>query len=167
MASENRSYAELLSSYEADILSFLRTFETIQENLKIGEVRPSQAELVAAAGDLFRRFNADFAPLTPPEDRVEFHKDFVIAIAHLERSFNLFMTAPGQSWTLMFLHSRSSLVRGLYALYDLRATLPTIARYFALEGAAIAADQSVDGNNSVAVGFTHREREGPRGEYSL
>jgi len=29
MASENRSYAELLSSYEADILSFLRTFETI------------------------------------------------------------------------------------------------------------------------------------------
>jgi len=168
MASENRFYAELLSSYEADILSFLRTFETIQENLKIGEVRPSQAELVAATGDLFRRFNADFAPPTPPEDRTEFHQNFVIAIAHLERSFNLFMTAPGQNWTLMFLHSRSSLVRGLYVLYDMRAALPTIARYFAIEGAAIAADQSADGNNGVAaVGFTHRERDGKRGEYSL
>src|SRR5579859_3559950 len=125
MASENRPYAELLSSYEADILSFLRTFETIQENLKIGEVRPSQAELVAVTGDLFRRFNAGFAPLTPPDDRADFHKDFVIAIAHLERSFNLFMTAPGENWTLMFLHSRSSLVRGLYALYAMRSALPT------------------------------------------
>ncbi len=68
----------------------------------------------------------------------------------------------------MFLHSRSSLVRGLYVLYDMRAALPTIARYFAIEGAAIAADQSADGNNGVAaVGFTHRERDGKRGEYSL
>src|SRR5438445_11774169 len=110
MASENRPYAEQLSSYEADLLNFLRTFETIQENLRIGEVRPSQAELVAATGDMFRRFNSDFAPLTPPADRDEFHKNFVIAIAHLERSFNLFMTAPSPNWTLTFLHSRSSLV---------------------------------------------------------
>src|SRR5258708_35331878 len=107
MASENRSYAELLSSYEADILSFLRTFETIQENLKIGEVRPSQTELVAATGDLFRRFNADFGSLTPPDDRAEFHQNFVTAIAHLERSFNLFITQPGPNWTLVFLHSRA------------------------------------------------------------
>src|SRR5216684_8331190 len=111
---EQKDYQAKLRGYESDVLKFLRTLESIQENLKIREVRASQAQLVAATADTFRRFNADFAPLTPPEELSEFHRDLVVAIAHLERSFNLFMTAPSPDWTLAFLHSRRSCVRGLY-----------------------------------------------------
>ncbi len=166
MASD--TYAEQLSSYEPALLNFLNTFEAIQEDVRPGELRGLQARLVAATGDTFRRFNNEFASITPPEDRAEFHKQFLIAVAALERAMNLFMVDPGPNWVEIFLRSRSSLVRGLYALYDMRAELPTIARHFAIEDAnPIAADQPADGTNGPPVGFMHHEREGNRGQYSL
>jgi phospholipase/carboxylesterase len=167
MIAEKTAYGEKLRIYEADVLEFLRTFESIQENLKIREVRPAQAQLVAATGDTFRRFNADFAPLTPAEELSEFHREFVVAIAHLERSCNLFMTTPSPDWTLAFLHSRRSLVRGLYALYELRDELPTLARYFAIEGSPPLAAVATESNRAAPRGFTHRERTAERGAYSL
>ncbi|MGO9267369.1 MAG: hypothetical protein ACLQBA_21235 [Candidatus Binataceae bacterium] len=167
MASEDPGYADQLRSYETALLGFLRAFETVQENLKIGEVRPSQAELVAATGDTFRRFNAQFAETTPPEELLQFHQDLVVAVAHLERSLNLFMTQPGPDWTLAFLHGRNSLVRGLYALYELRARLPIIGAYFNVEGSAIAADLPPDGDSPAPRGFVHQDRTETRGKYSL
>lgn len=167
MASETLGYAEQLRSYETDLLGFLRAFETIQENLKLGEVRPSQADLVQATGDTFRRFNADFAPLTPPDELGKFHQDLVVAVAHLERSLNFFMTEPGSNWTLAFLHGRSSFVRGLYALYELRARLPIISAYFNIADRAPVADLSPEGDDSAPRGFIHREADQSRGKYSL
>jgi phospholipase/carboxylesterase len=164
---EKTAYAEKLRLFESDILKFLRAFESIQENLRIREVRPAQAQLLEATGDMFRRFNADFAPLMPPEELSEFHRELVVAIAHLERSFNLFMTAPSPDWTLAFLHSRRSLVRGLYALYELRAGLPTIAKYFAIEGSTAVADLATDNGSQLPRGFSHHERSDDRGAYSL
>jgi phospholipase/carboxylesterase len=167
MASENGVYAELLSSYEPDLLKFLRTFESIQEKVRPGELRGLQSELVGATGDTFRRFDRDFAPLAPPKDRAEFHKEFVIAVAHMERSLNLFLVEPGPNWVEIFLRSRSSLVRGLYALYDLRASLPTIARHFSMEGDGAVADSPAEGHSGAPVGFSHHEPSSERGEYSL
>lgn len=167
MASENPGYADQLRPYETDLIRFLRAFETIQENLRLGEVRSSQAELVQATGDTFRRFNANFAPITPPEELQQFHQDLVVAVAHLERSLNFFMTEPGPNWTLAFLHGRHSLVRGLYALYELRAKLPIIGAYFNSEGCEIAADLPPDGDTSAPRGFIHQERTETRGKYSL
>ena len=167
MASENPTYTERLSSYEPDLLKFLNAFESVQEDMRPGEVRGLQARLVAATGDTFRRFNNDFASMTPPEDRAAFHRSFVIAVAHLERALNLFMVDPGPNWVEIFLRSRGSLVRGLYALYERRADLPIIARHFALEGTPGAADPAGDNDGAAPVGFTHHEREGQRGEYSL
>ena len=167
MPAENTDYADQLGRFEPDILKFLRTFESIQENLKIREVRPAQAQLLEATAATFRRFNADFAPLTPSKELSEFHKDFVVAIAHLERSFNLFMTEPGPNWTLAFLRSRHSLVRGLYALYELRDQLPIITRYFALEGTTPVAAAATSVGDAPPRGFSHHERDGERGAYSL
>jgi predicted esterase len=167
MASADPGYADQLRPYETALLGFLRAFETIQENLKLGEVRPSQAELVAATGDTFRRFNADFAELGPPAELREFHQELMIAVAHLERSLNFFMTEPGPNWTLAFLHGRSSFVRGLYALYELRDKLPIISAYFNVDVGAIAADLPPDGDSPAPRGFTHQERADSRGKYSL
>ncbi len=166
MASDN--YSEQVSSYEPGLLNFLNTFEAIQEEVRPGELRGLQARLVAATGDLFRRFNNEFGSITPPEDRAEFHKQFLIGVAALERAMNLFMAEPSQHWVEIFLRSRSSLVRGLYTLYDLRAELPTLGRHFAIEGAeSVAADQPRDSANTAPVGFTHFERQGNRSDYSL
>jgi phospholipase/carboxylesterase len=167
MASADPGYADQLRSYETALLGFLRAFETIQENLKIGEVRPSQAELVGATGDTFRRFNANFAELASPEELRQFHQDLVVAVAHLERAFNFFMTPPDPNWTLAFLHGRNSLVRGLYALYELRARLPIISAYFNSADSAIAADLPPDGDSPAPRGFSHHERTADRGKYSL
>jgi phospholipase/carboxylesterase len=167
MAFEDLAYVEQLRPYETALLSFLRAFETIQENLRLGEVRPSQAELVAATGDTFRRFNANFAALPPPEDLSDFHKEFLIAVAHLERSLNFFMTEPGPNWTLAFLHGRSSFVRGLYGLYELRDHLPVISAYFNIEGSAVAADLPPDADSPAPRGFVYQERTDDRGKYSL
>ncbi|HLW70529.1 MAG TPA: hypothetical protein VKS22_07885 [Candidatus Binataceae bacterium] len=167
MAEANSAYVEKLRRHEVEVLAFLREFESIQENLRLGEVRPVQAQLLAATGDAFRRFNAEFAPLTPPDDLSQFHREFVIAIAHLERSFNLFLTAPSPNWTLAFLKSRHSFVRGLYALYDLRAMLPTIGAYFAIAGSSAIVETAAAGAGGAATGFAHHERTDERGAYSL
>src|SRR6185312_6123159 len=141
MPLDEAAYAAQLRSWEPGLLTFLRTVESIQENFKLHEVKARQAELVGATGDLFRRFNADFAPLTPPEPRAQFHDEFVVAVAHLERSMNLFMTPSSPEWTVVFLRSRHSFVRGLYALYELRGQLPELAQHFALAGASPVADE--------------------------
>lgn len=167
MSTDGIAYQEKVSAWEPSLLGFLRTLESIQENLKLREVRSSQAQLVAATGDMFRRFNSEFAPHTPDESWAGFHRDFVVAVAHLERSLNFFMTEPSPNWTLAFLHSRHSLVRGLYALYELRAKLPTVAQYFAIEGQAPIAEQVPSQASAAPVGFSHHERTEERGLYSL
>jgi phospholipase/carboxylesterase len=167
MTSENSGYMDQLRSYETDLLRFLRAYETIQENIRLHEVRSSQAQLVEATGDTFRRFNANFAQITPLDELRKFHQDFVVAVAHLERSLNFFMTESGPNWTLAFLQGRHSLVRGLYALYELRASLPIISAYFNIEGSEIAADLPPEGDGSIPRGFTHHEHTDTRGKYSL
>lgn len=167
MPTDEIAYSDQMHAWEPGLLAFLRTFESIQENLKLHEVRGGQAQLVAVTGDLFRRFNAEFAPLAPGEADAKFHQDFVIAVAHLERSLNLFMTQVSPNWTLAFLRSRHSFVRGLYALYELRAKLPTLAQYFAIDGQAPVADQAPSSASPSPVGFSHHERTPEHGQYSL
>ena len=94
MASNTGDYATTLAICETDPLRFLRTSESIQEQLRLGDVRESQARMVQATGDIFRRFTSEFAAATPPAPLPGFHARFREAAAELEKSFNLFMTAP-------------------------------------------------------------------------
>lgn len=164
MASDEGGYRAVLNSFEPELLNYLRTLEEIQENLRIHEVRPSQTKLLEATGSTFRRFNAEFVERMPPEDLAEFHRDFIVAVAHLERSYNLYMTEPDPNWTMAFMHSRNAFVRGLYALYELREQLPILSAYFLLEGATAPAPVNGD---ATARGFAHFERTKERGQYSL
>ena len=169
MTSNESDYSARLHAYEPGILHYLRTLESIQENLRIGSVKESQAQLVEATADTFRRFNSDFATATPPESLREVHGRFISAVGELEKSFNLFLTTPSQNWTLAFLYSRRSFCRALYTLYDLRTELPTLSRYFAIDGEDAVADSAPAGSTApgVGVGFTHRERNAERSDYSL
>jgi phospholipase/carboxylesterase len=179
-------YAEKLSPFDDAFLNFLRTTESIQENLRIREVRPAQAEMLEAAGDVFRRFDREFAPLTPPAEMADFHQRLVETAGELQKSFNLFMTEPGPNWTVSFLYSRRSLCRALYALYELQAQLPAVGRHFVMNDANQApagrqasqpfvpepsAPAKDSGGGAVSdgpiTGFIHRERNEERSDYSL
>jgi phospholipase/carboxylesterase len=169
MPTDSGDYLAKLEPFEPEILEILRAFEVIQENLKLGDVKESQARLVEVTGGTLRRFASDFAPIDPPEALREFHSGIVEAVAQLEKSNNFFMTTPGPNWTVAFLYSRNAFCRALYILYAIRDHLPVIRQYFAIEGASsVAAEgKSTGAQNGAAVGFTHFLRDGDRSAYSL
>jgi phospholipase/carboxylesterase len=182
-------YAAKLSPFDDAFLNFLRTSQAIQENLRIREVRPAQAQILEATGDVFRRFDADFAPLIPPGPMADFHQRLVEAAGELQKSFNLFMTEAGPNWTVSFLYSRRSLCRALYSLYELQEHLPAVSRYFVLDEASqttgpggpidqsslpkssTPAVESLSGERAASAGpvkgFVHHERNDTRSDYSL
>ena len=164
MANEDTVYAERLATLQAEVLEFLRTFESIQEGLLPGILRENQARLVSAVRDTFRRFDSSFAPLTPPAGMTEVHRHLCEAIGEFGKAYDLFMSQPGPQWTLMFLHSRSAFSRGLYRLYELRDQLPVIGEHFLLDGATAPVSHAA---GDAATGFIHRKRNDQRSDYSL
>jgi phospholipase/carboxylesterase len=167
MSQISDDYAAKLSGFDDAFLNFLRTSESIQENIRIREVRPAQAQMLEATADLFRRFDREFAPLSPPEDMADFHRRLLEAGAELQKAFNLFMSAPGPNWTASFLYSRRSLCRALYSLYELQQHLPATSRYFISEDGGAPSATCSSSQPGVAVGFIHRERNDHRSDYSL
>jgi phospholipase/carboxylesterase len=165
MAEALTDYTAKLSPFDDALLDFLRVSESIQENLRIREVRPAQAQMLQATGDLFRRFDAEFAPLTPPPHMTEFHQRLTETASELQQSFNLFMTEPGPNWTVSFLYSRRALCRALYSFYEIKEFLPAVSRYFVSADAGEPPQPVSDG--VVATGFIHRERTESRSDYSL
>jgi len=164
MAPDNSTYVDTLTTLQNEIVEFLRTFETIQENLRLGAVAESQTQMEAAMGDTFRRFDSTFVPLTPPAEMKDLHERFCAAITELNKSCNFFMAKPSQQWTLAFLYSRRAYCQGLYELYELRDQLPLIAAHFLMPGAQ-APVPAVPG--AVATGFIQRKRNDERSDYTL
>jgi phospholipase/carboxylesterase len=167
MAGLDSDYANRLDGFEREIVSYLRTFESIHENLLLGQVRESQAQLVQAAGDMFRRFERDFPPLEPPEAMKDFHAKFVEAMAEISKSYGLFLSAPDSQWTLAFLYSRRALCRGLYVLYDLRAYLPRLDAHWTLPGSMPPERAAHRNDDRAPVGFIHKEPTDDRSGYTL
>src|SRR5260370_7752793 len=102
MAPDNSTYVDALTTLQSEIVEFLRAFETIQENLRLGAVAESQVQMEAAMGDTFRRFDSSFAPLTPPAAMKDQHERFFAAITELAKSCNLFLPTPSSQSTLAF-----------------------------------------------------------------
>lgn len=164
MANEDITYANRLTSLQHEVLEFLRTFESISEELRPGALAESQARLVSVVGDMFRRFDSSFVPLTPPAGMQGVHQPLCAAIRELGKAYDLFMSKPGAEWTLAFLHSRAAFCRGLYQLYELRDQLPLIAAHFLLVGAKAPVSNA---SGSATRGFIQRTRNDERSDYTL
>jgi phospholipase/carboxylesterase len=164
MARDDEAYTATLTTLQHEIVNFLRTFEAIQEDLRLGAVAEMQAQLVAAVGDTFRRFDATFAPLTPPESMADLHQPLCAAITELGKACNVFMTKPSRDWTLAFLYSRRDFCRGLYQLYELRDRLPIIAEHFLMPGATAPVAAASGG---APTGFIQHKRNEERSDYTL
>jgi phospholipase/carboxylesterase len=160
------SYAARLTELEREIVGVMRTFESIQENLRLGEVKESQARLVEEVGDTLRRFDAQFVPLEAPADKKELHGQVCAAVTELSRAYNLFMSPPNQQWTVAFLYSRRSFCRGLYALYELRDSLPLVNAHFLMAGASSPKRREAS-TCGAPTGFSQHARSEEHGEYTL
>ena len=155
MANEDSVYSEKLTTLQRDVLEILRTFESLQENLRPGTMKENQARLVSVVGGTFRSFESGFAASTPLEVMKDVHQPLCAAVRELSKAFDLFMSPAGPQWTLYFLHSRAAYCRGLYQLYELRDHLPIVAAHFLLDGATAPAPRASSG---VQTGFIQRKR---------
>ncbi len=160
-------YRVSLDGLQGELLTFLGAFESIQENLKLGEVKESQALLMEAAGDTFRRFQRTFAATAPPGEMKELHEKVCAAVSELDRACSFFLSPPNQQWSLAFLHSRRAFCRGLYALYDLRSELPRLESQFLLPGASAPVPDAKASSGGAPTGFIQREKTTARSEYTL
>jgi predicted esterase len=161
---DDSNYADRLTALQHEVLEFLRAFESIQEGLRPGTLSESQARIVGAVADTFRRFESNFAPLAPPAAMMKSHQHLCDAIRELGKAYDLFMSKPGADWTLAFLYSRAALCRGLYQLYELRDQLPLVAPYFLQAGAKAPVPEAAGG---AATGFIQHKRNKERSDYTL
>jgi len=169
MEPSEEKYIEKIRHVENKLLSFLRAFEKLQEEIHLGRVGESQARLGEVGGELFPTLTAELAALTPPESLQEFHAKFSQAGASFAESYSTFLSGKGQQFAQAFLDSRQALCRGLYLLYDLRAQLPGLQQYWLLPSAAsaLATLETQSPDVEVPVGFSHKPSTSTHAQYSL
>ena len=164
MENQDPAYRQPLAEVQREVLQFVGTFDSIQEEIRPGVLPECQARLVGATGDMFRRFESNFAQMTPPADLTGMHETLCAAIREFAKAQELFMTTPGREWTLIYLHSRAAFCRGLYKIFDLREQLPILAAHFLSPGGRAPVPAAADG---IARSFIHRTRNDERSDYSL
>ena len=164
MPDQEITYTGQLTALQREVLEFLRTFESIQEQLRPGSLADQQAHMVSTVRDTFRRFESSFVSATPPPGLEELHQPLCAAVRELGKAYDLFMTQPSPQWTLIYLYSRAAFCLGLYQLYALRDQLPVIAGHFLLDGAPAPTPAPAPG---AATGFIQRKRNQERSDYTL
>lgn len=170
MATGDESYSAAIQRVEEQLLSFLRTFETLQEELYIGRIAEAQAQLRQAVGDLFTVLPATLDALSPPESLKDFHARLSEAVVCLADAYACLLSErKGPQFGQGFLNSRQALCRGLYVLYELRAQLPTLQQYWVLPDALpiLTELETLTADVEVPVGFAHKPRTSAHAEYSL
>ena len=154
---------------EEKILSFLRVFETIQENMSLERLGDFQGQLREVAPDGFDGLIAGLGRTAPPDSMLRFYDAFTAAIRHLGNASQTFLNASESSYPLAGIDMRRALCRGLNLLYGIRAQTPNLQEYWLLPDALAERDrlETSSPDADAAVGVIHRRRASPRADYSL
>ena len=174
MEAPDDRYTERIRRAEDKLVHFLRTFETMQEEIHLSRIADAQAQLRAAVGDLFTALPAELSTLSPPESltdrsRAAFHAKLSEAVVCFADAYACFLSGAGPNFGQAFLRSRQAFCKGLYLLYEIRAELPALQQYWVLPAAlpALAALEAKTPGVEVPVGFTHKQGTNQHAEYSL
>ncbi len=162
-------YGPAVRDAEEKILSFLRVFESIQENMRVERLGEFQGQLREVAPDGFAGVIAGLGQATPPEPLRPFHDAFTAAIRHLGNTSQTFLNASESSYSLAGLDMRRALCRGLNLLYGIRADTPVLQEYWLLPEAMAEREtlETPSPDADAAVGVIHRRRAAPLADYSL
>ena len=162
-------YAQAVHNAEQSLLSFLRTFESIQENMRVERLVEFQAQLREAAPDGFDALVSMLGEVDLPEPLRPFHDAFTAALRHLGNASQTFLGANENSYSLAGIDIRRAFYRGLNLLYGVRAHTPELQEYWLLSD-AMAERDALETNSPDAdapVGMIHRRRSAPRADFSL
>ena len=166
---EPGQYAQAVNDSEEKLLAFLRTYESIQENMRVERLGEFQAQLREAAPDGLASLSAGLGQASPPEPLRPFHDSFTAAIRHLGNASQTFLEVGESGYSLAAVDIRRALCRGLNLLYGVRRHTPTLASYWLLPSAMAERDalESVSPDADAPVGVMHRRRAAPLADYSL
>jgi phospholipase/carboxylesterase len=169
MSTSAEQYRATIQQQEEQLLPFLRTFESLQENLHFMHIRKHKQELYDALGDLFPPLNAELDSLAPPPELHTFHEQWREAVAQLEDAYTSFLTGSEANFFTAYFQSRRAFSLGKYQLYGLRQQLPTLHQYWVLpeESARLKELEQPTVGSTAATGVMHRPATKNHGEYSL
>ncbi len=165
----SRQYTQIVHEAEQRLLEFLRTFEAIQNDMRIERLVEFQALLRKVAPDGFEELAGRLSQAEPPEDLRQFHDAIVVGARHCGNAREAFLGADERNYSLTSMDVRRSLCRGLQVLYGVRAHTPALAEYWsqAEVPAERAAMETLSPDADVPVGMMHRRRSAPLADYSL
>ena len=162
-------YSTAVNDAEEHLLLFLRTFDSIQENMRPGRLAESQGRLRDVVQDGFAAEIARLTEDTPAEEWRPFHDALIAATRHLGNAAETFLGANDNSYPLAGIDVRRAFYRGLNLLYGIREHTPTLRAYWlppdAVAKREVLESPSVDAN--VTTGMIHRRRPSPLADYSL
>ena len=164
----DEQYTQVIHDAEEKLLRFLQTFESIQENMHVGNIEASQSRLEEVAGDILSTLQDELAQLSPPESLEQFHPAFTAAVRHCNNATEAFLKPVGNDFSVASLYSRRSLCRAMNRLYEIRAYLPTLQRYWLLPEALPNRDalETTSPDADAPVGVIHNKRR-DSADYSL
>lgn len=165
----DNKYMTALQPIEEKLLSFLRFFEKLQEEISFNNVTEVQGRLQDATADLFPQLTTTLAALAPPEAQRDCHNKLSEVIARFQDATAKVLSGSGRQFAEAFLAARLDYCQGLYLLYEIRAQLPGLQSYWVLPEALptlTALETTVEGANAP-VGFSHQGTTDTHNAYSL
>ena len=162
-------YHSVIARQEAQVLHFLRLFETLQEQLHPAKFTQLQADLSDAVGDQFVHIQSELAKLTPPPERKAFHQVWLEAIGLLDTTYGVFVRSDPSNFFGVFLQTRNAFTRARFSFVrysriyaDTPAVLgsPGCGRRSSDTGKEIVTDEH-------EVGILHHRQSSDHGAYSL
>lgn len=169
MESSAQNYNEATKTLTERLLSFLRFFEKLQEDIHFAKVSEAQARLREATTDLFPQASATLAALTPPESQKETHQQLAAAVNCFADAVTQFLSGQGRDFGQAFVDSRQALCRGLSLVYAIRGQLPELQSYWVLPEALdkLAAIETRVPGVEAPVGLNRQPSTNAHAEYSL
>lgn len=169
MATSAEQYRTIISQQEEQLLPFLRSFESLQENLHFGKIKQHKQELFDTVGGIFPAMNSALESLTPPPSLQTFHQHWRDALEQLEDAYTSFLTGSEFNFFAAYFQSRRAFSQGKYQLYSLRNQLPILQQYWILteDLPNLHLLETQTSGVTAATGVMHRPATKEHGEYSL
>ena len=163
------TYRAAITGQEKPVLDFLRTFETLQEQLHPAKFVQLQSDLIKTVGNQFIQIRAELHKLTPPPELKDFDQTWREAISLLDTTYGIFVRSDRSSFIGAFMQSRAEFTRARYHLYAIRKYTPTLQQYWVLPEAvaSLAALEKRAVDQQRKVGIIHQPRSSNHGAYSL
>ncbi|PKB73300.1 MAG: hypothetical protein BZY75_02525 [SAR202 cluster bacterium Io17-Chloro-G7] len=162
-------YTQVVHAADENLLRFLQTFESIQENMGIGKVGASQSRLQEVTGNMFPTLLDELGQLSQPDPPSQFHDAFTAAIRHCGNATEAFLQASERDYPAASVSSRRELCRALDLLYQCRGNLPALQSYW-LMAEALPNQEALETTSpdaGVPVGMIHNRRTNRLSNYSL